>query len=387
MGGSDTDAYGLDDGLNDGLDDGLDDDLGHGAEDDRGPHVRRRLASGRPGRRPRAYRVLRAVLVVGLVVVLVLVGSIWFLTHRYAGTVARLPGVFSALDPALRPPPPPLGPTGQAPLTFLVVGTDSGQAPPTVQPGGPVGDAEAGSDVLMLVQIAGDRQSVQVVAIPTLSFVPIPGYPDGQIANAFALGGPTLTVQTVEALTHVRIDHFAQLEVSGFREVTDALGGVDVPIAEAGQFAGVTFTRGLNHLDGRGALAYLRQPRPVPADSFFRMQRVQNFLRAVVTTVSRENLLVQPGRLDDFLLALSSSLSVDDELSDGDLATLIVSLRHLDQSDIDFVTAPVTGTGTEGGRPAVYLDENAADQMWSYLNDGSLQRHLGEFPRLPRVPR
>lgn len=341
---------------------------------------------------PRHKSTVRRVLVVllsfTLVLALAAAGAVWYLTDRYAGNVARLPGVFEGLDEAARPQPPAsLAGTDDVPTTFLLVGSDSRADGLTT---GDEATEDAGSqrsDVLMLLQIAADRESAFAISIPRDSYVPVPGYGTTKINAAYSYGGPTLLIQTVEQLTDIRIDHFVSVDFTGFEAITDAIGGVDVRIAEATYAHGVQFQQGLNHLDGEGALAYVRQRYRLPGGDFDRVQRHQNYLRAVMNKVSRDNLLTDPGRLDDFLLAVTNSISVDDELSDYDLVTLALSLRGLAQENVAFMTAPVAGTGMEGTASVVYLDDGKSQQLWSYIIEGTLTQHLAEFEQLPDTPR
>lgn len=337
-------------------------------------------------RRPRRHGVLLATGIVLLVIVLLAVGFAWYVTDRYAGNITRLPGVFAGLDESTRPAPATPAPgTTEVPLTFLLVGVDS------EAPDGPTGasadDGSPRSEVLMLVQLAADRNSAVAVSVPEDALVPVTGYGTTSISAAYTAGGPTLLVQTVERLTDVRIDHYLSVDIAGFAEITDALGGVEVRVAETTQARGVTFTKGVNHLDGEQALAYVRQRAGLPGGALDSVQRHQNYLRAVSATVARDNLLTDPGRLDDFLLAVTSALSVDDGLSNFELVSLVVSLRNLHPADVTFLTVPLAGTLRDGAVSGMQLDLASAALMWSYLTAGALQDHAAEFDRLPDVPR
>ncbi len=360
------------------LDDGADD------EDD----TELRLEDDRPRRHPRLRRVLIVLLASGLILALMAGGFVWYITDRYGGNVTRLPDVFSSLDEEERPAPPtPAEGTDDIPMTFLLAGSDSrADGATTGEDASDDGGSER-SDVLMLLQVSADRRSAFAISIPRDSYVPVPGYGTTKINAAFAFGGPTLAVQTVEQLTNIRIDHFLAVDFNGFKAITDALGGVDVRVAEETYAFGVTFTQGVNHLDGDEALAYVRQRYRLPGGDFDRVQRQQSYLRAVMATVSRDNLLTDPGRLDDFVLAVTGSMSVDDELSNFDLAGLALSLRNLQPDDVAFLTVPVAGTGLEGTQSVVYLDMPKAEDMWSYILAGTLAEHVGEFNQLPAVPR
>ncbi|MBA3252072.1 MAG: LCP family protein [Geodermatophilaceae bacterium] len=341
-----------------------------------------------PRRGSRWRRALVGLLAVCLVLALLAAGAVWYLTDRYAGNVARIPGVFEGLDEESRPQPPAaLAGTADIPMTFLLVGSDSRAAGLTTGDDATEDAGSQRSDVLMLLQLSGDRSTAFAISIPRDSYVPVPGYGTTKINAAYSYGGPTLLIETVEQLTNIRIDHFLSVDFTGFEAITDAIGGVDVRVAQDTYAHGVQFQRGLNHLDGEQALAYVRQRYRLPGGDFDRVQRHQNYLRAVVNKVSRENLLTDPGQLDGFLRAVTNSISVDDGLSDYDLVTMAYSLRGLQQQNVAFMTAPVTGTGMEGTASVVYLDDEQCQQMWAYINAGTLQDHLGEFEQLPATPR
>lgn len=82
------------------------------------------------------------------------------------------------------------------------------------------------TDTVMIVQISGDRQHVSVMSIPRDSWVSIPGKYDAKINAAYSLGGPSLTIQTVEQVTGIRIDHFMIADFESFKTLTDEIGVV-----------------------------------------------------------------------------------------------------------------------------------------------------------------
>ena len=88
-----------------------------------------------------------------------------------------------------------------------------------------------------------------------------------KINAAFAFGGLPLAVRTVECFTDVRIDHVMAIDFGGFKEVTDALGGVDLKVERT--ITSIhkpfrTFTKGINHMDGAEALDWIRQRKQFP---------------------------------------------------------------------------------------------------------------------------
>jgi hypothetical protein len=95
-----------------------------------------------------------------------------------------------------------------------------------------------------------------------------------------------------------------------------------------------------------------------------------------------------PGRLDSAMIAVTSAVSIDDTLGNGDLIGLAYSMRNVTPGDVQFFTAPVLGTGMEGAASVVYLDMTAGERMWGYLRSDSLAQNAGEFSdeALPAVP-
>jgi LCP family protein required for cell wall assembly len=241
----------------------------------------------------------------------------------------------------------------------------------------------------MIARFTADHQHAQVVSIPRDSWVDIPGHGKNKINSAYAFGGPTLLIQSVEQLTGVRIDHYATIDFQGLIEVTDELGGVDVQLAEATTNGAFTFPAGLNHLDGVQARYYLGQRHGLPGGDFDRVRRQQQYLRAMFGKLFSSQTFSDPSRLDSALITVTGSVALDDSLGDGDLLSLAYSLRGITPETVDFFTAPVLGTGMEGAKSVVYLNQPAGDRMWSYLRGDSLAQNAGEFAEqaLPAVPR
>jgi LCP family protein required for cell wall assembly len=337
-----------------------------------------------PTRRPHVLRrVLISLGVLALVLALVIGGGLWYLTERYAGNVHRVGDVFSSLDQSARPAAPsPTQSEGAAPVTFLLIGSDTRAD----LKAGALPDAR--SDVIMLVRFSGDRTHAQVISIPRDSWVDIPGHGTNKINASYAFGGPTLLIQTVEQLTGVRVDHFAALDFQGLIDITDALGGVDVKVAQTSQWMGHTFQAGTVHLDGALARIYLTERKDLPGGDFDRERRQQQYLKLMLDKLLSQGLFTSPGKLDATMRTVTSNAAVDSRLSDTDLLGLVTSLSRLRTSGIAFLTTPVLGTGQEGSASVVYLDQTADKRMWGYLNTDSLGQNADQFSaqQLPDVP-
>jgi LCP family protein required for cell wall assembly len=328
-----------------------------------------------PGRPPRGLRRFLVALGVLLAVLVAVVGGgLWYFTDRYAGNIDRIGGVFDDLDEESRQAPAtPAETAGAAPITFLLVGTDSrGSADEGIAEGGR-------SDAIVIARFSGDRQHARLVSIPRDSWVDIPGHGTDKINAAYAYGGPWLLVQTVEQVTGVRIDHYAAIDFEGITQVTDEVGGAEVIVAETTSNGPYTFEAGVDRLDGDEARWYLGQRHGLDGGDFERMRRQQQFLEAVFSQLFASGTFSDPRRRDAAQLAVTDAVAVDDSLGDAELVGLAYSLRGLRPEAVDSFTAPVLGTGTERAASVVYLDEVTGERLWACLRTDSLSQNAEEF--------
>ena len=329
-------------------------------------------ANSRPGRprhaaarRPRSVRRTLAVLAVGVVTLFALqVAVVQTLTERLGGAVPRVPGAFAQLEGSDRPPT-------SGGTTFLLVGIDTRADDPAAATGATAADGGR-SDVIMIARLFADGKGAAVAAIPRDAWVEVPGHGMNKINAAYARGGPSLLVKTVENLTALHIDHFAKIDFTGFRAVVDAVGGIDVGVSAATSNGAVHFRQGVNHLDGTAALAYVRQRHGLADVDLDRAQRQLNALRAVLAKVAATDTLDDPVGLYRLLDSFGGFVSVDDTLSNGGLRSLTQKLRGLPPDAVSFVRAPVAALGREGDQSVVHLEAEQCDQLWSSLRTGTI---------------
>jgi LCP family protein required for cell wall assembly len=151
------------------------------------------------------------------------------------------------------------------PATILVVGTDGGKAPGR-------GNARR-SDSLLLLRTDPGTHRLSYLSIPRDLRVEIPGYGTGKVNAANQFGGPALTIRTVRELTGLPVHHVVVVDFDGFRELIDAIGGIDVDVPRpilsnkfdcpysgerCREWEGWRFAKGTQHMDGRRALVYAR---------------------------------------------------------------------------------------------------------------------------------
>ena len=313
----------------------------------------------------------------GCLAVLSAVGvGIW--VNWLNSNIERIEDPFAGLDPDTRPSAAPTAPgqKGTA-LNVLILGSDS-----RVSAGDPTA-WEAGAqrtDAIMLAHLTADGEGAYIMSIPRDSWVPVPGYGEAKINAAFSWGGPTLMIQTVEDLTGIRIDHFAIADFTSFKELTDALGGVEITVPEDTWDRGkLLFSAGTQRMDGEQALSYTRQRYGLPGGDFDRVKRQQNWMRAILAQAQSEG-LSNPVKLTKLVATMSKSVAVDSGLDLKRLTSLGLDVVKLRSEGVTFLTAPVEGTGRspDGKQSIVVLDRELLDPLAASIANDTVSGFVGE---------
>ncbi|MGW2619219.1 LCP family protein [Streptomyces sp. NPDC001500] len=210
------------------------------------------------------------------------------------------------------------------------------------------------SDTTILLHLAAGRHSATAVSLPRDLMVDVPGCrrPDGTRTEpvfsmfnyAFQAGGSACTIRTVEKLTGIRIDHHVVVDFSGFKDMVDAVDGVEVCLSEpiSDKAARLRLPAGRVTLDGEQALGYVRARKSLGNGSDTgRMDRQQRFLGALVNKVQSNDVLLNPVKLYPVLDAATSSLTTDPDLASlRGLYELVRGLRDIPTEHVQFLTVP-----------------------------------------------
>jgi LCP family protein required for cell wall assembly len=297
------------------------------------------------------------------VLVLLASGTSWAITGWMSGSLNRF-DVFSGLEEGDRPE----NETGG--LTFLVIGSDNrDEMNQEDQNALSVGSTPGQrSDTIMLVRLNHERDRVTVVGIPRDLWVDVPGQGEDKINAAYAYGGPQLTVQTVESVTGVRVDHYVEVDFSGFVEVVDALEGIEVCLPEPIQDpkAHLDMAAGTHEVDGTEALAFART-RATARGDLDRIDRQQQVLAAMLDRAMSSETLSDPARLTAFLDTSLSSVTVDEGLDTRTINQLAYQMRDLDLGAVTFTQVPIADMEhwTPRGDVALLWDEPAARDLFA----------------------
>ncbi|WBB56783.1 LCP family protein [Verrucosispora sp. WMMD573] len=255
-------------------------------------------------------------------------------------------------------------------LNILILGSDSRD---------PESTGGSRADTIILAHVPKDRSTSQLISIPRDTWVAVPrskegrGGRDAKINAAYAWGGLPLMVQTVEQYTKVRIDHVMLVDFAGFKEIIDALGGIDVTSEK--RFTSIhppfrTFEQGRQRLDGAAALDFSRQRKQFADGDFTRIKHQQQVIKAILDEAASGGILTNPARLNSFVRATSSSVSVDRDMSLVDMA---MELRSLRGNDLTFMTNPTRGTGRVGNESVVLADPERARQFYEAVRRDSVE--------------
>ncbi|WP_333751302.1 LCP family protein [Streptomyces sp. IBSBF 2394] len=235
---------------------------------------------------------------------------------------------------------------------ILLIGSDSRSGEGNARYGRDSGTER--SDTTILLHLSAGRDSVTAVSLPRDLMVDVPGChrPDGSLTQpalqqfnyAFAAGGSACSIRTVEKLTGIRIDHHVVVDFEGFKEMVDALDGVEVCLRKPvdDKDAKLKLPAGRVTLDGEQALGYVRARKSLGDGSDTdRMDRQQRFLGALVSKVQSNDVLLNPVKLYPVLDAATSSLTTDPDLASlRGLYDLVRGLRGIPTEHVQFLTVP-----------------------------------------------
>ena len=148
------------------------------------------------------------------------------------------------------------------------------------------------SDTMMLLSVDKVNKALKLTSFLRDMWVEIPGHDSARLNASFSYGGVGLTVQTIENNFKVDIDHSVIVDFNMFKNIIDALGGVEVEITQKesdfiNRTTSVTVKPGINKLDGKGALVYARI-RKLDSD-FNRTERQRKVITAIINKAVKSN--------------------------------------------------------------------------------------------------
>ncbi|TWD92392.1 LytR family transcriptional attenuator [Neobacillus bataviensis] len=139
------------------------------------------------------------------------------------------------------------------------------------------------SDTMIVLTVNPNNNSVKMLSIPRDTRTEIVGKGTvDKINHAYAFGGVQMSVNTVENFLNIPIDYYMKVNMEGFRDIVDAVGGITVQNDLDFTYSGYHFTKGAIQLDGKKALAYSRMRKEDPRGDFGRQTRQRQIIQAVI---------------------------------------------------------------------------------------------------------
>ncbi|PSM37495.1 LytR family transcriptional regulator [Streptomyces dioscori] len=278
----------------------------------------------------------------------------------------------------------------RAAQNILLIGSDSRSGDGNRKYGRDSGTER--SDTTILLHLAANRRSATAVSLPRDLMVDIPsclrsdgsrGAPVFSMFNyAFQKGGPACTIRTVEKLTGVRVDHHMVVDFHGFKDMVEAVDGVEVCLKEPidDPAAKLRLPAGKVRLDGEQALGYVRARKTIGDGSDTdRMDRQQRFLGALVNKVRSNDVLLNPAKLYPVLDAATSSLTTDPGLANlRGLYDLVRGMRNIPTERVQFLTVPRESYALDANRDQ--LVEPEAEKLFERLRKDAPLEVAKEVP-------
>ncbi|MDT0441591.1 LCP family protein [Streptomyces johnsoniae] len=316
----------------------------------------------------------------------VLSGTAWYLYNRLNGNINKVDtGISNDYS-------------SDEPINVLFIGTDTRTGSGNESYGG---DASEGADTTILMHFSEDRTHATGLSIPRdlITDVPdcevrgedgstrvIPGSQGVRFNQSMGTDGrdPGCVWRTVEQLTGVEINHFMMADFNAVKDLSSAVGGVEVCVAEPidDPKSGLQLDAGTHELEGEDALAFVRTRYSVGQGSdLSRIELQQQFMASMAREITESNVLSSLNSFWDLADTATKALTVDTGIgSIDDLYGLASEVRKVPMSDMSFVTLPVVDNPDEpeDAKATVVVDEARAAPIFQMLQQDVSMTEDGE---------
>ena len=234
---------------------------------------------------------------------------------------------------------------------------------------------------MILIHIPADGSHAVAISIPRDDYVAVDGYGMQKIKEAYGLAkydaelklikqgvqnplreqqsrdvGRALTIKTISTLLNVPIDHFAEVNLVGFYDLANAVGGVQVCLNHAvndSKYSGAVFPAGLQTITGAQALEFVRQRHGLPNGDLDRTHRQQAFITGVITKFRSQGIFGDISKLQNLLNVAQKDVVID---SGWDVLGFLPQAKALTGGHITFHTLPITGYAMQNGQDVNMID-------------------------------
>jgi len=193
------------------------------------------------------------------------------------------------------------------PISILLVGVDERE-----------GD-KGRTDSMLVMTVNPENKTTKILSIPRDTRTKLINKDNpkknriDKINAAYAYGGIEESINTVENFINVPIDYYVQVNMEGFKDIVDAVGGIDVDNKYSFELDGVTLKTGPQHLNGIKALQYARMRKDDPRGDFGRAERQREVISKIIEKGKSISTLT---KYDDILAALENNIKTNLTLND-----------------------------------------------------------------------
>jgi len=248
-----------------------------------------------------------------------------------------------------------------------------------------VGPASIGgynTNTMILIHLPAGGKSAVAISIPRDDYVSVPGYGMKKIKEAYGYAkygedsrlykegiqqparehlardaGRAVAIATVSQFLGVPIDHFAEINMIGFYDLANALGGIQVCLNKAvndSKYSGAIFPAGLQTITGADALKFVRQRHGLPNGDLDRTHRQQAFIAGVITKFRTQGIFSDIGKITGLLNVAKKDVVID---SGFDVLGFLPQAKALTSGNIKFHTLPIEGYVMRNGQSVNLVDE------------------------------
>ena len=237
------------------------------------------------------------------------------------------------------------------------------------------------TNTMILIHIPAGGKKAVAVSIPRDDYVDVPGQRPKKIKEAYGYAkyasesalykqgvknpeleslsreaGRTATIKTISQFLQVPIDHFAEVNLVGFYDLANAVGGIQVCLNNAvndSQYSGAVFPAGLQTITGVDALKFVRQRHGLPNGDLDRTHRQQAFITGVITKFRSQGIFGDIGKVSALLNVAKKDVVID---SGWNVLGFLPQAKALTGGNITFHTLPIEGYAMINGQSVNQVD-------------------------------
>ncbi|MBR6790592.1 MAG: LCP family protein [Oscillospiraceae bacterium] len=241
------------------------------------------------------------------------------------------------------------GEAGEKTVNFLITGIDY----TTTDLMAGTGRAKL-TDVIMVVQLNMEDNTASVLQIPRDTWVGTGASSTGKINAVYGRSGLEGLAQVIYDQLSIPLDHYVNMNMDGFMNIVDAVGGVEINVQESFTLEGVTFRPGLQTLNGLQAEKFVRERHNRSGGDIGRLKAQRQFMASLFKKFKN----ISMGEITKLVPILMKEVTTD--LKVGTVLDLVGEVLELNPDNISFFTLPGEGAWASNGQSVWTIHKDVA---------------------------